>query len=223
MGPLLSDPLRSGSPFYGFTDSRTGQSKDNDVHSMRILVAVSGLVLMLTAGQAARAQAGNAAATGAGELRLARYTTQAIAPEPQAGHPLAVVATVHFPRGQVRSVGEALVHLLARTGYALVPADQLSEAARALLDLPLPESHRRLGPYRVDAMLQVLLGDAWSVEIDGLGRRVRFEADGCNPVIEARTGEARRHDAHPDVRPDVHLPVGPPRASRDLAAGASGP
>lgn len=221
MGPLFSDPLRSGPPFtdsrYGFTDQRTGQLKDNDVHSMRNLVVLSGLVLMLTAGQLARAQAGDAA-SGAGELRLARYTTQAIAPEPQAGHPLAVVAIVNFPRGQVRSVGDALVHLLARTGYALVPADQLDDAARALLDLPLPESHRRLGPYRVDAMLQVLLGDAWSVEIDALARRVRFDADGCEPVIEARTGEARRTDA----QPDVHQPATSPREAHGQAPGASG-
>lgn len=186
LGPLFSDSLRSG-PLL-----RIGQLKDDDVLSMRILVAVSGLVFMLTASPLVQAQAADA---GAGELRLARYTTQAIAPDPQAGHPLAVVATVSFPRGQVRSVGDALVHLLARTGYALVPPDRLDDAARALLDLPLPESHRRLGPYRVDAMLQVLLGDAWSVEIDALARSVRFEADGCAPVIEASTDAARPNDA----------------------------
>lgn len=185
LGPLFSDSLRSG-PLL-----RIGQLKDDDVLSMRILVAC----IMLTACPLVQAQAAGTAAAAAGELRLARYTTQAIAPDPQAGHPLAVVATVSFPRGQVRSVGDALVHLLARTGYALVPPARLDDAARALLDLPLPESHRRLGPYRVDAMLQVLLGDAWSVEIDALARSVRFEADGCAPVIEASTDPARSNDA----------------------------
>jgi conjugative transfer region protein (TIGR03748 family) len=172
---------------------------------MRILLKAWAVAMGLAASALALAQAPGAAATGpagqagAGglmpnELRLARYTTQSGSLDPQTGQPLAVVATVSFPRGQIRSVGDAVTHLLARTGYALVPAAQLDDSARRFLELPLPESHRRLGPYRVDEMLQVLLGDAWSLEVDPLQRSVRFQADGCaeDPATTAELSAARR-------------------------------
>ena len=159
------------------------------------------LVLGLAASLPALAQAPEpgaarqtAEALQANELRLARYTTQSGSLDPQTGQPLAVVTTVSYPRGQIRSVGDAVHHLLVRTGYALVPAAQLDDSARRFLELPLPESHRRLGPYRVDEMLQVLLGDAWSLQVDPLQRSVRFQADGCaeDPATTAELSAARR-------------------------------
>lgn len=109
-----------------------------------------------------------------GSQILARYTTVPAAPEASRGQPLAVIATVHFPRATVSTVGDALQHLLARTGYTLVPAEQLDPVAAQLLNLSLPESQRALGPYRVDAMVRVLLGDGWTLQIDPLLRRIAF-------------------------------------------------
>jgi len=162
---------------------------------MRILLTAWVVALGLVAGLAlAQTPEPGAAGLLPNELRLARYTTQSGSPEPQTGQPLAVVATVSFPRGQIRTVGDAVHHLLARTGFALVPAAQLDDSARRFLDLPLPESHRRLGPYRVDEMLQVLLGDAWSLQVDPMQRSVRFQADGCaeDPAITAELSAAKR-------------------------------
>lgn len=109
-----------------------------------------------------------------GSQILARYTTAPAAPDANRGQPLAVVATVHFPRATVSTVGEALQHLLVRTGYTLVPAEQLDPLAAQLLKLNLPESQRALGPYRVDAMVRVLLGDGWTLQVDPLLRRIAF-------------------------------------------------
>lgn len=165
------------------------------MQSMRILLTAWVVALGLVAGLAlAQTPEPGAAGLLPNELRLARYTTQSGSPEPQTGQPLAVVATVSFPRGQIRTVGDAVHHLLARTGFALVPAAQLDDSARRFLDLPLPESHRRLGPYRVDEMLQVLLGDAWSLQVDPMQRSVRFQADGCaeDPAITAELSAAKR-------------------------------
>lgn len=110
------------------------------------------------------------------EIQLARYSTAPMAPDVNLGRPLAVIATVHFPRATVQTVGDAIRHLLWRTGYALMAPDQLDASARQFLNLPLPESHRTLGPYRVDAMLRVLLGDAWLISSDELTRTVTFMA-----------------------------------------------
>jgi type IV pili sensor histidine kinase/response regulator len=121
---------------------------------------------------AASAQA--VAAPIADGVQLGRYTTVEPIPAPSVGSPMTVIATVSFPRGYVQTVGDAVRYLLVRTGYQLVDEAQLDDAARKLLRLPLPESHRRLGPYRVDAMLQALLGDAWQLQIDAMTRSVRF-------------------------------------------------
>jgi conjugative transfer region protein (TIGR03748 family) len=123
---------------------------------------------------AAHAQSQSPAAGDA--VQLGRYTTADPTPAASVANPLSVIATVSFPRGYVQTVGDAVRHLLARTGYQLVEEAQLDDSARALLRLPLPESHRQLGPYRVDAMLQALLGDAWRVQVDALTRSVRFAA-----------------------------------------------
>lgn len=115
--------------------------------------------------------------------QLARYSVAVAAPAADAGNPLNVVATVSFPRAQVQTVGEAITHLLARTGYSLVPTAGLSDPARQLLAMPLPESHRRLGPYRVADMLRTLLGDSWALSVDHVGRTVAFQ-------VQAAAGEA---------------------------------
>lgn len=114
---------------------------------------------------------------GAGEAKLARYTTSNVAPSAAARAPLAVIATVNFPRGHVATVGDALEHLLLRTGYQL-NRERLTVKATAVLGMPLPDSQRRLGPYRVDQMLSVLLGDPWVLGIDAATRTVTYGAPG---------------------------------------------
>lgn len=137
-------------------------------YSMVVTLALASAVLT-----PAWAQSGNPASDASG-VQLSRYTTVAPQPDASASDPLSVVATVGFPRSHVQSVGEAVRYLLARTGYQLIPDELLDERSRALLALPLPESHRQLGPYRVDAMLQVLLGAPWQLQVDRLARTVRF-------------------------------------------------
>jgi type IV pili sensor histidine kinase/response regulator len=106
-------------------------------------------------------------ATPPDHVRLARYTVAEPAPAAAVVDPLAVVATVHFPREQVRTVGDAVDYLLLRTGYRVASADA---AATALLALPLPESHRVLGPFPARAILQVLLGDPYHVNASPVDR-----------------------------------------------------
>jgi conjugative transfer region protein (TIGR03748 family) len=114
---------------------------------------------------------------GADESRVARYSTITLAPSPTARAPLAVIATVNFPRGHVQTVGDAVQHLLLRTGYQL-ERDRLTRRAAAVLAMPLPDSHRRLGPYRVDQMLSVLLGEPWVLSVDAASRTVTYAASG---------------------------------------------
>lgn len=112
----------------------------------------------------------------ANELQVARYTTLASMPSEADAAPLAVVAKVHFPRPTVNTVGDAVRHLLLRTGYQLVAEDSLDGRVRAVLALRLPDNQRVLGPYRVDAMLGVLLGRPFRLAADPASRTVTYVA-----------------------------------------------
>lgn len=109
-----------------------------------------------------------------GEVVLGRYSTQSGEPPPDAAEPLDVVAQVSFPRATVRTIGDALHHVLMRTGYTLVEPSELTPEAASFLTLPLPESQREIGPYRVTKIVDVLLGGTWRWHRDPLRRRLWF-------------------------------------------------
>ncbi|MNE69091.1 hypothetical protein D3C80_1647940 [compost metagenome] len=69
------------------------------------------------------------------------------------------------------SVGDAMRHVLLRSGY------QLCEAAEAatLFALPLPAAHLSLGPLMLRDALLTLAGPAWALSVDDLNRQVCFQ------------------------------------------------
>jgi type IV pili sensor histidine kinase/response regulator len=111
---------------------------------------------------------------GGSQVVVGRYSTRAAQPEPSVAEPLDVVVQLSFPRQQVTTIGDAVRYTLLRTGFTLADAGSLGPRAERFLQLPLPESQRELGPYRVQAVLDVLLGSAWAWHHDPLERRVWF-------------------------------------------------
>jgi type IV pili sensor histidine kinase/response regulator len=109
-----------------------------------------------------------------GEARLGRYTTVLAQPAEADAYPLAVIAQVHFPRAVVTTVGDAIRYLLIRTGYRIAGDEDLDASVKTLFGLPLPDNQRALGPYRVDAMLQVLAGTAHRLVPDAADRTVTY-------------------------------------------------
>lgn len=108
----------------------------------------------------------------ADQVQIGRYSTQASEPPAELADPLAVFAQLSYPRQAVESVGAALNYTLMRTGYQLADLDTLTPAARAFLQLPLPESQRRMGPYQVKTILETLIGSAWTLHTDPVTRTV---------------------------------------------------
>lgn len=134
------------------------------------------LVCGAAAWQAASAQVSIAAAQpqqGGDELVLGRYTTSLARPPSELVQPLDVVVAITFPRSTVATVGEAVQHALLRSGYRLEQSG-LAEPAQSFLRLPLPESQRQIGPYRLQAVLDLLVGSAWHWHADHAQRRVWF-------------------------------------------------
>lgn len=101
-------------------------------------------------------------------VQIGRYTQSTGTTESERD-PLAVVAQIRFPREAVGTVGEALSHLLRRTGYSAQSNDMHSEQ---LFAMPLPDSHRQLGPYQVHTIARLLIGERYDICLDRLTRTV---------------------------------------------------
>lgn len=107
--------------------------------------------------------------------QVGRYTTlQPVAASHQ-NHLLETIVEIRFPERGVQTTGEAIGHLLARSGYALAAAEASDPALASLLALPLPEVQRTLGPITVESALQTLAGPAYCLVVDHVHRLVSFE------------------------------------------------
>lgn len=102
--------------------------------------------------------------------RYGRYTLVEMVPEPAQRDLLRQVIEISIPRTLDASVGDALRHVLLRTGYRLCDTTE----AAALYALPLPAAHLRLGPLPLRDALLALAGPAWELSVDDVSRAVCF-------------------------------------------------
>lgn len=103
-------------------------------------------------------------------VRYGRYTLVELAPTAAQRDLLAQVVEVAVPDTLHASVGDAVRHLLLRSGYRLCEGAD----SEALLSLPLPAVHYRLGPMLLHDALLALAGPSWRLQIDAPQRRVCF-------------------------------------------------
>ncbi len=107
-------------------------------------------------------------------IQTDRYS--AVEPEPTLGQeaPLQTIVTLKYPR-QVRNVGQAISYTLKRSGYRLAPQWASDPTLSVLMQLPLPEVHRTLGPMTVKKVLSTLAGSAYVLVTDPVHRYISFE------------------------------------------------
>ena len=110
----------------------------------------------------------------ADDLAVARYSTVRAAPTIAQQDPLATSVRTTLPPSVVR-VGEAIAALLAPSGYRLADWQAAGPDRQTLLSLPLPESHRDLGPMPLRLALATLAGPAFVLVEDPVHRLVSFE------------------------------------------------
>lgn len=112
--------------------------------------------------------------------RQGRYTLVELGPD-EAQHDLMFqVIEINVPPSIDASVGQALRHVLNRSGYRLCA----SMETMPLYALPLPAAHLHLGPMTLRDALQTLGGKAWILLIDEESRQVCF-AKSSRPVVPA--------------------------------------
>lgn len=117
-------------------------------------------------------------------VRIGQYSTQASTPAQTEIEPLDVFVLLNYPKQTVFTVGDAINYTLTRSGWRLVDPAQMQPEAARFLSLPLPESQRQLGTYRVRDVLETLAGGAtWKWQFDYVTRTLWFQLS--NPALSA--------------------------------------
>lgn len=129
--------------------------------------------------------------------RYGRYTLVEMVPEPAQRDLLRQVIEISIPRTLDASVGDALRHVLLRTGYRLCDAPD----AASLFTLPLPAAHLRLGPLPLRDALLVLAGSAWGLSVDDASRSVCFTRAAASRSASASPAPATPSSSAPVAEP----------------------
>ena len=109
-------------------------------------------------------------------VQTGRYTAVEAMPTEAQRDPLRSITTFEFP-ADIKTVGEAVQQVLAGAGYAMTDVLYWDFEVFALLEYPLPDAQRTLGPLTVLDTLKVLVGPSFVVVIDPVHRKVAFELD----------------------------------------------
>jgi type IV pili sensor histidine kinase/response regulator len=140
--------------------------------------SVLALLSVLLAGCAAQppqetvtASAVPSATSAPQRIAQGRYTLVSTEPLPEQLDLLAQIVEIRIPATLTPTVGEALQHLLQRTGYHLCPEP---DDGPTLYRHALPGAHYQLGPIPLKQALQLLGGRAWLLTVDDRERQVCF-------------------------------------------------
>ncbi|MCF6256143.1 MAG: hypothetical protein L3K25_07555 [Gammaproteobacteria bacterium] len=108
------------------------------------------------------------------KVSVGRYTLVTPSATPEQSSPLSVVINISFGTN-ITNVGEALQHLLIRSGYRLADLDAADPYLPILFSRPLPQVHRHLGPITLHDALITLAGPAWYLSVDPVNRLISYE------------------------------------------------
>ncbi|HAT1945788.1 TPA: hypothetical protein JBJ85_14645 [Legionella pneumophila] len=107
--------------------------------------------------------------------QINRYATVANKPLAAQVNPLLAVQQVHFPQ-EVQTIGQALEWWLKFSGFSLVSKEKQPESLQIIMQQPLPQIDRNLGPLTVKDGLEVLVGQqSFALIEDPLLRQVNFK------------------------------------------------
>ncbi|TIE22401.1 hypothetical protein DIZ73_18715, partial [Legionella pneumophila] len=107
--------------------------------------------------------------------QINRYATVANKPLAAQVNPLLAVQQIHFPQ-EVQTIGQAIEWWLKFSGFSLVSKEKQPESLQIIMQQPLPQIDRNLGPLTVKDGLEVLVGQQSCALIeDPLLRQVNFK------------------------------------------------
>ena len=110
----------------------------------------------------------------ASDIQVGRYSLFAATPTEAQADPLQATITVQFPES-VRTVGDAMQHVLRQSGYRLAEPEATGPESAYLMALALPAVQRSLGPMPLKRALETLAGPAFRLVEDPVHRLIAFE------------------------------------------------
>lgn len=106
--------------------------------------------------------------------QISRYSTVSNKPLAAQINPLNTVQQIHFP-SSAQTIGEAVNYWLRYSGYHLAPREKQNESLRQVVQQPLPQVSRNLGPLTIADGLVVLVGQhLFHLKQDDLLREINF-------------------------------------------------
>ena len=108
------------------------------------------------------------------EYSVGRYSSVSTEPTQAQMDLLAVIIEIRFPHS-INTVGRALENMLVNSGFRLAELDVADPNLSILLNSPLPNVHRSLGPVSLRTALNTLSGSSWDLIVDPVHRLVSFE------------------------------------------------
>ncbi len=106
--------------------------------------------------------------------QIGRYSVISATPTVAQENILTVMITVTMPK-PIRTVGDAIHHLLRPSGYRLARFDAQGPEVIQLLNLPLPDVHRKLGPMPLQEALLTLASPAFRLYTDPVHRLIAYD------------------------------------------------
>src|SRR5690606_28128720 len=121
-------------------------------------------------------------------VKTGRYTLAKVSADRGAADPLEGILTTSISRDIV-TIGHAIEELLYGSSYSLgrnhseTIGGVLTDSI--LLNLPLPDTQRDIGPMPLIDMIRTIAGPAWSVSVSQLARKIYF-----SPSVAVNKDEA---------------------------------
>ncbi len=110
----------------------------------------------------------------ASTVMVGRYLSIAAIPVPSQQQLLQQQIQIKFSQN-VFTVKQAIQGILQFSGYRLANTKAMGNAAKAMLNLPLPEVDRTLGPTSLEQGLMTLAGKPFYLLVDPVHRLIAYE------------------------------------------------
>lgn len=119
-------------------------------------------------------------------ISIGRYVSVPNSAELGQMHLLQQQVQITFPQNML-SLKDAINFTLQFTGYHLVDDDHMSDAVQSLLNQPLPEVDRQLGPLSLKDALLTLSGNEFYVLVDPVHRLISFKMRSYGPLYQTHS------------------------------------
>lgn len=127
-------------------------------------------------------------------ISIGRYVSVPSSVELGQIHLLQQQVQITFPQN-VLSLKDAVNFTLQFTGYHLIDDDHMTDAMQSLLNQPLPEVDRQLGPFSLKDALLTLSGNDFYVLVDPVHRLISFRMRSYEPLYQTHSTVLAKDEA----------------------------